>query len=71
MKLEVNKEELKKIWSGEDADVFFNRIDIYLNKVELLKETSKTIGSFMLEADKNYCKADEEFVDDLKRERDT
>ena len=67
---EKSVEGLKKIWQGKDADVFYNRINIYLLKLRMLTESSNSIGTFIDKANNKYIEKDNDFADVLKREND-
>ena len=67
---EKSVEDLKKIWQGKDADVFYNRINIYLLKLRMLTESSNSIGTFIDKANNKYIEKDNDFADVLKREND-
>lgn len=63
-------EKLKNIWQGQDADVFYSRIDSYLLKLKMLSETSTSIGKFIDRANNKYIEKDKEFASELKKEND-
>ena len=62
--------ELKQIWQGKDADMFYNRIDEYLLKLRMLSAASNSIGGFINKVNNTYIKKDEEFANELKKEND-
>lgn len=63
-------EELKTIWKGKDADIFYSRIDAYLIKLDMLTESSSAISKFINAADEQYIAKDEEFATAIRRERE-
>lgn len=62
--------ELKNIWQGTAADIFYPKIDNYLRKLKMLAETSNSIGQFIGKANKIYIEKDQEFADEIKKEND-
>lgn len=56
---------LKQIWRGEEADIFYTRIDNYLGNLKAIPETYNTFAKFMSKANKLYKEADEEFAKEL------
>jgi uncharacterized protein YukE len=63
-------EQLKEIWQGKDANMFYSRISMYLTKVKMLGSSSEAIGRFINIANDKYIECDEEFANVLKREND-
>ena len=62
--------KLKTIWEGIDADIFYSRIDEYLLKLKMIRETSTSLGKIINLADNKYIEKDLEFARDLKKEND-
>lgn len=56
---------LKQIWRGEEADIFYTRIDNYLGNLKAIPETYNTFAKFMSKANKLYKEADEQFAKEL------
>ena len=67
---EKSVDDLKKIWQGKDANVFYNRIGLYLLKLKMLSESSNSMGVFINKANNKYIEKDDEFADILKRDND-
>ena len=65
---EDNISNLKNIWQGKDADIFYSRIENYLIKLKMLSETTGSIGKFINSANSKYIAKDEEFAEELKKE---
>ena len=61
-------EILKKIWYGIDADSFYDKIDAYLIKLEMLSETDKIFSSAFKQSYINYEENDNELMELLKTE---
>ena len=51
---EDNISNLKNIWQGKDADIFYSRIENYLIKLKMLSETTGSIGKFINSANNKY-----------------
>lgn len=62
--------ELKEIWEGYDAEVFYNRISAYLEKLKMVSACSSSISSVISKTNDEYIKKDDEFANDLKKEND-
>ncbi len=56
---------LKSVWMGEEADMFYSRIDNYLGNMKAIDETYNTLSNFMSKANKLYREADENFAKDI------
>ena len=63
-------DELKQVWKGKDADTFYNRMDAYLIKLDMLTESSNAIGTFIGTVNSKYIEKDEEFTENIRREND-
>lgn len=66
---EENIDYLKKIWQGEDAEIFFDKADNYLKNAETLSMCMDTIGSFMKSATNRYYEEEEVWSKEVERER--
>ena len=59
---------LKQIWTGKDANVYYAKIDNYLKKLDLFVETSNTIGEFLEKANSMYQEKERNFTSELKKD---
>ena len=62
-------EKLKTIWSGYEADTYFKKADQYFLKLKMISETSNNLGDFIEKAHRKYSDEDEEFAQDLRKEK--
>ena len=62
--------ELKEIWDGYDAKLFYNRITSYLEKLKMVSACSNSLGTVISKTNSEYIKKDDEFANDLKKEND-
>ncbi|MBR1385226.1 MAG: WXG100 family type VII secretion target [Bacilli bacterium] len=69
MEKEINN--LKNIWQGEEAAIFYTRIDNYLGNLKSIPETYNTFAKFMTRANKLYKEADNNFADDINKVRNS
>ena len=60
-------EILKGIWTGQDANTFYNHFEYYLKKVDRVPIVYKNISNFMKKANMLYENKDEEFANNLKQ----
>lgn len=51
-------EELKNVWQGEDADIFYENVTNYFERMHLIPEFYDTVNDFVIEANKQYKKMD-------------
>ena len=58
--------DLKGIWQGEDANVFYNHMEYYLKKMDRIPIVYQNISNFMKKANIEYENKDEEFAKNLK-----
>ena len=56
--IENNIEELKTVWQGEEANIFFIKINNYLNKLKSVPLTYQSISTFINRANILYKQAD-------------
>jgi len=63
-------ERLKNVWSGEDADIFYTRIDEYLLKLKMVSETENIFGKALKQSYTTYEEQDEAFSTELKRDNE-
>lgn len=69
MNQEINV--LKTIWQGEEAGIFYIKIENYLEKLKSIPETYNTFSKFMKKANIAYRQADESFALDMQKVRNT
>ena len=67
--MESDINNLKKVWQGEEALIYYARIDNYLNILKSIPETYNTFAKFMDKANKLYKEADMQFASDIDRVR--
>ncbi len=60
--------ELKNIWKGNDANIYYGKIDVYLEKLKMLSSCAMSLGDFINKEYEMYQSKDEEFSNALKRE---
>ncbi len=63
-------EELKDIWQGEDADVFYRNSEIFINRMKVLPNFLNVMGTFIGNSNKSYNELEDRFKKKLERERD-
>lgn len=63
-------ENLKTNWSGIDAEIFYKKIDLYLEQLLVLYGVKKELGDFIGLANEKYNEKDDEFYQEMKREND-
>ena len=61
-------ENLKRIWQGHDADVFFSKMDAYIEKLNMVSETTQMFSTAFKSGYTMYENTDEEFSKELKKE---
>ena len=61
-------DNLKQIWTGEDADIFYERMEAYLKKLDMLAETKNVFGKAFKQSYSVYEDKDEEFAKQLINE---
>ena len=67
-KWQMEIEKLKTIWQGEDADVFFNKMDAYIEKVKMISETTRMFGTCFNKGYTIYENNNDEFTKAIKNE---
>ena len=67
--MEKDIESLKQVWQGEEAEIFYIKIDNYLGNMKSIPETYHTFAKFMTRANNLYKEADENFAKDINRVR--
>ena len=65
-KIESEITELKRVWQGEEAEIYYIRADNYITKLKSIPETYKSMARFLERANIMYKEADLE----LKRKID-
>ena len=56
--IEKNIEELKLVWQGEDADIFYIKMNNYLNKLKTIPTTYNNMANYLEKTNKRYKEAD-------------
>ena len=69
-KLEEQKEILKRIWQGQDADLFIKNFEEYLTKMKGVPVAIRNISRFMKKANGDFKNKDDEFSRELQKEAD-
>ncbi len=59
-------ERLKNIWQGEEANIFYSKIEEYILKLNMVSETEKIIGKAVRNSYEMYEEKDEYFKNALK-----
>jgi WXG100 family type VII secretion target len=67
-KMEEQKEILKRIWQGQDADLFIKNFDDYLTKMKGVPVALRNISGFMKKANGDFKDKDDEFSKELEKE---
>jgi len=52
--------DLKEIYQGQDADIFYENVESYFRRLEIIPEFYETVNNFVLEANKRYKNTDRE-----------
>ena len=63
-------ERLKDIWTGEDADIFYRKIEEYITKLRMVSETEKNLGKLLRTSYSSYEDQDSEFMLELKKDNE-
>lgn len=53
-------EELHVIWQGTDSDEFYDNVTNYIKRLEIIPNFYDTMNNFVLDANREYRKADSE-----------
>ena len=67
--IQKNIEELKTVWQGEEANIFYTRITNYLNKMEAIPATYDKMSSFLSRSNSRYKEMDNAFLKDIENVR--
>ena len=62
-------EELKDVWQGEDADIFYNSCLSYVKRMTSLTDFYDTIGEFIDDSSNKYNENDESLKQNLSSSR--
>ena len=57
---------MKKNWQGDAADIFYNSIEAYIEKLRKVPICHRNISSIINFLNKNYNSIDKEFAQTLK-----
>lgn len=60
-------EELRQIWQGKDADEFYENVTSYLNRLKVVPEFYNSVNDFVLDANRQYRKVDQESKKDFEK----
>lgn len=61
-----NIDELEQVWTGDDAQEFFDNVRYYLKKLELITNTYNSLGDFIKNANNEYHNVDNEAKKDFE-----
>ena len=56
--MEAQIGELKEVWQGEEANIFYIKIDNYLTKMKAIPKTYESMSIFLQRANIRYKEAD-------------
>jgi len=59
-------EELKSIWQGEEADIYYIKIGDYFNKLKTIPLTYQSMSTFLERANIRYDEIDEELSNQIQ-----
>ncbi len=68
--IEENINSLKMIWKGVPADIYYKRIDNFLQNLKIVSESYNTFSKFMGKANGLYKEADENLRNEIRKIRD-
>ena len=68
-KIEKSIEELKTTWQGEEADVFYAKINNYLTKLKTVPSTYNNLSNYLEKTNIRYKEADLELKKALENVR--
>ena len=57
-KIEKNIQELKGVWQGEEANIFYIKIGNYLTKMKSIPKTYESMSTFLERSNIRYKEAD-------------
>ena len=69
-KMEEQKDILKRVWQGQDADLFIKNFEDYLTKMKGVPVAIRNISMFMKKANGDFKDKDDEFSKELDKEAD-
>ena len=61
-------EKLKTIWQGQDADVFYNHVYDYINKMKNIPNAMRHISEYINKANNRFADSDDAFSKQLQTE---
>jgi WXG100 family type VII secretion target len=67
--IEKNIQELKNVWQGEDANIFYIKINNYLTKMKSIPKTYESMSRFLERANIRYKEADRALKNEIDRVR--
>ena len=67
--METEIANLKNVWQGEEANVFYVKVDNFLNNLKSIPETYNTLAKFMDKANYTYRSVDEECSKEINKVR--
>ncbi len=62
-------DELKTVWKGYDADMFYSNMEDYLNRMKSIPSSMEKISKHVILSSKTYREEDETYARDLKQEQ--
>lgn len=73
--LEIEKwekalEQLKNIWQGPDAEIFYAKLTNYITKLKMLSSTFDVFGSLMEKSVNVYYQEEEEWSQSVRKNRE-
>ena len=69
-KMEEQKEILKRVWQGQDSDLFIKNFEEYLTKMKGVPVALRNVSMFMKKANSDFKDKDDEFSKELDKEAD-
>ena len=60
--------ELKGVWQGEDADIFYEEAFNYINRMKTITNCFNVLGNFMNDANHSYEESDTSLKNELEKE---
>lgn len=52
--------DLKEVYKGKDAEIFYENVESYFKKLEVIPEFYEAVNNFVIEANKRYKNTDRE-----------
>lgn len=62
-------EELKAVWEGQDADIFFKNSQSFIKRMKVVSSFLDTFGNFIGDSNKSYRSKEENFKIKLEKEK--